>query len=112
MNDQLKNALDKMQASGRKTNVFFRDDDVDQDEESLRLLYELFMLEQVPLNLEVIPGLLTDSAIEFLQRYNSPLFELNQHGWRHTNGRVKNSNSAAAAVLRSSSKISLKDRSE
>jgi hypothetical protein len=85
MHDQLRKALGELQASGRQVKLFFRDDDVDQDEESLRRLFELFILEQVPVNLAVIPGLLTEDAIQLLRQYHSPLFELNQHGWRHVN---------------------------
>jgi peptidoglycan/xylan/chitin deacetylase (PgdA/CDA1 family) len=85
MNDQLKKALEELQSSGRRVNIFFLDDDVDQDEESLERLFDLFIMEQVPVSLAVVPGLLTEKAITLLQQYSSPLFELNQHGWRHIN---------------------------
>src|SRR5262245_58540399 len=85
MNDQLRITLDELEASGRKVNVFFRNDNVDQDEESLRRLLELFILEQIPVNMGVIPGLLTDEAIKLLKEFQSPLFDLNQHGWQHVN---------------------------
>lgn len=90
MNDQsqLRAVLERLQAEKRTVNVFFRDDDVDDDEPSLHLLLNFFSELEVPLNLEIIPGLLTDSAVALLRRFHNRwpgLFELNQHGWMHVN---------------------------
>ena len=68
--------------------VFVRDDDVDQDEESLHRLIDLCMELQVPLSLAVVPGLLTDAAADYLMsvaRQAPGLLELHQHGWLHRN---------------------------
>jgi hypothetical protein len=85
MNSQLISALKKLEAEDRLLDVFFRDDDVDEDEKTLRQLLDLFNQLQTPVNLEVIPRSLTDEAIALLRQCPRLLFELNQHGWRHAN---------------------------
>lgn len=68
--------------------LFFRNDDVDEDESTLRRLLELFLEREKPINLGVIPGRLTAECAELLARSVSAapaLVELNQHGWRHLN---------------------------
>jgi Polysaccharide deacetylase len=85
MNERLINTLEEAQVEGRVINVFFRDDDVDKDEDNLRRLLDLFIAQQTPVNLEVIPGSLTDAAIRMLRQCPASLVELNQHGWRHVN---------------------------
>jgi hypothetical protein len=85
MNELLINALEEWQAEARVIDIFFRDDDVDEDVDSLRPLLDLFLTLQTPVNLEVIPGLLTDAAIRMLRQCPPSLVELNQHGWRHVN---------------------------
>ncbi|MGE0885457.1 MAG: hypothetical protein AB7P14_18065 [Blastocatellales bacterium] len=85
MNDPLTGALEKLEAEGRALNIFFRDDDVDEDEATLRQLLDVFNRLQTPLNLEVIPGLLTEEAVALLRQCPPALFELNQHGWQHAN---------------------------
>ena len=85
---ELTAALEECEAGGRAIDIFFRDDDVDEDEKSLRRLLDLFVRRNVPLNLAVIPGCLTDSAVSYLVQTCSAhpeLIELNQHGWRHVN---------------------------
>lgn len=85
---QLDAALAELETRQQAINLFFRDDDVDEDEDSLRMLLELFLAHAVPVNLEIIPGLLTSAAITLLRQYHDErpeLFELNQHGWRHAN---------------------------
>lgn len=72
----------------RSVNVFFRDDDVADDEPSLRRLLDLFAEFQVPINLEIIPGKLTEAAVSLLRAYREThpdLFEFHQHGWMHVN---------------------------
>jgi peptidoglycan/xylan/chitin deacetylase (PgdA/CDA1 family) len=68
--------------------VFFRNDDVDEDEAPLRRLLRLFLERNTPINLGVIPGRLTAACAELLaaSAVAAPsLIELNQHGWRHQN---------------------------
>ena len=85
---ELKAKLEQHQAEEKALHLFFRDDDVDEDEESLRHLLHLFLRHEVPVNLGVIPGRLTNSAIGLLAPNHhtfSHLIELNQHGWQHIN---------------------------
>jgi len=85
---QLKSALDERQQQAAPARLFFRDDDVDEDEATLRRLLQLFMRREAPINLGVIPGRLTAAGSELLAQYFSDApasLELNQHGWRHLN---------------------------
>jgi peptidoglycan/xylan/chitin deacetylase (PgdA/CDA1 family) len=85
---QLDAALAELSAQRRTLNLFFRDDDVDENEDSLHALVELFLRHKVPINLEIIPARLTDAAIAWLRRCHEQhpdLIELNQHGWQHSN---------------------------
>lgn len=68
--------------------LFFRDDDAARDLPSLRRLLALFDSRRTPINLQIIPGLLTDDGAELLRRAATcrpGLIGLNQHGWRHDN---------------------------
>ncbi len=85
MIETLKNELQRLAANGRTVNVFFRDDDVDENEATLRQLIELFWRLQTPINLEIIPARLTDDCAALLRQQDRALFELNQHGWQHVN---------------------------
>lgn len=83
--DSLKSALAQQTAPLR---IFFRNDDVDEDEAPLRRLLRLFLARNTPVNLGVIPGRLTAACAELLAESvdaTPALFELNQHGWRHQN---------------------------
>jgi Polysaccharide deacetylase len=85
---RLKTALDRLESRGQRIALFFRDDDVDEDELSLQTMLGLFIRYRTPLNLQIIPGRLTPAAIKAIAkiRHEEPdLFELNQHGWRHDN---------------------------
>ena len=85
---QLKTSLQQRAQHTTPLRLFFRDDDVDEDEASLHRLLELFLRTDTPINLGVIPGRLTDAKIALLterQRQHPQLIELNQHGWQHTN---------------------------
>jgi hypothetical protein len=85
---QLRSSLDRLRSEGREINLFFRDDDVDEDEDSLRKLLGVFLENEVPVNLQIIPDRLTPAAASLLLRHQGlrpDLFELNQHGWRHIN---------------------------
>lgn len=85
---QLTTALQQRARRMAPLRLFFRDDDIDEDEASLRRLLDLFLQAGTPLILGVIPGRLTDAAIALLtasQRQYPRLIELNQHGWLHTN---------------------------
>jgi peptidoglycan/xylan/chitin deacetylase (PgdA/CDA1 family) len=86
--DKLHTSLDRLRSRRQKTVLFFRDDDVDEDETSLRRLLNVFLKHDMPVNLAVIPGRLSGPAIELLNRYlrlRPDLFEINQHGWLHIN---------------------------
>lgn len=90
--EQLRLTLDRMREEQQTVNVFFRNDDVDEDEARLRMLLDLFEESATPVNLEIIPGRLTESCIQLLRRRaraQPDLFELNQHGWQHVNHEVQ-----------------------
>src|SRR5215475_3194338 len=81
----LKSTLAQQTAPAR---IFFRNDDVDEDEAPLRRLLGLFLGRNTPVNLGVIPGRLTAACAGLLARSAGAapaLLELNQHGWRHDN---------------------------
>lgn len=88
---QLRDTLDQLQTQGRQINLFFRDDDVEEDEPTLRELLATFRRFAAPINLEIIPARLTPEAIRLLQDAYArqpelpELIELNQHGWQHVN---------------------------
>jgi hypothetical protein len=86
--DKLRASLDRLQSRHERIDLFFRDDDVDEDETSLRTLLDVFLNHDIPVNLEVIPGRLSGSATGLLHQYlklRPDLFEINQHGWLHLN---------------------------
>lgn len=85
---RLRVALDRLQKDGREINIFLRDDDIDDDEETLRQLLDVTFGRGVPINLEVIPTTLTDDGVRLLRDYkgfDGDLVELHQHGWQHVN---------------------------
>jgi hypothetical protein len=85
---QLKSAMAQRQYQAAPLRLFFRDDDVDEDETTLRRLLKLFMERNTPINLGVIPGRLTAACVELLAESAGAapaMLELNQHGWRHLN---------------------------
>lgn len=70
------------------THLFVRDDDIDEDEETLRELLDVSLARGVPINLEVIPGTLTDACARLIadhKRFTPQLVQLDQHGWQHSN---------------------------
>lgn len=80
--------LSSKQVHGQDLHLFLRDDDVDEDEESLQQLMDIALARGVPMNLEIIPGRLTPGGIAVLKnalRADPSLFSLNQHGWIHAN---------------------------
>ncbi len=80
--------LSSKQVQGQDIHLFLRDDDVDEDEESLQQLLDIALARGVPMNLEIIPGRLTPGGIAVLKnalRADPSLFSLNQHGWIHAN---------------------------
>jgi hypothetical protein len=84
----LRPVFNQLLADNRRVRVFFRDDDVDEDEATLRRLLRIFLRHEAPINLEIIPGRLTNSAISLLRQYRDfrpHLIGLNQHGWQHVN---------------------------
>ncbi len=86
---KLETFLEQQLETGAKVrHLFLRDDDVDEDEESLRHLLDICASRGVPLNLEVIPDRLTKTGTQLLDTYARSLprlFELHQHGWQHLN---------------------------
>jgi len=65
---------------------FFRDDDVSIFQPYFNDFIKIFIEENVPINLEVIPQLLTDEMISLLKYYIDKypnLFEIHLHGYNH-----------------------------
>ncbi|HWQ31542.1 MAG TPA: polysaccharide deacetylase [Blastocatellia bacterium] len=84
----LRPVCEQLQADRRRVRIFFRDDDVDEDEATLHRLLRIFLRHEAPVNLEIIPGRLTKSAARLLRQYRDfrpRLIGLNQHGWQHVN---------------------------
>ena len=85
---ELRRFLEVTQDEGQDLHLFLRDDDVDEDEEPLRHLLDIALARGVPMNMEIIPGRLTEGAIAALKntlRADPALLSLNQHGWMHMN---------------------------
>jgi len=85
---RLKSALARPGSQAASLRLFFRDDDVDEDEATLRRLLGLFLERNTPINLGVIPGRLTAACAELLAQSAGAapaMLELNQHGWLHLN---------------------------
>jgi predicted glycosyltransferase len=85
---ELKHFLDAKEAEGRTLHLFLRNDDVDEDEDSLKHLLDLALARSIPMNLEIIPGRLTPACTAVLKnvlRADRALFSLDQHGWMHSN---------------------------
>lgn len=85
---QLDAARAQLLTQQRTVNLFFRDDDVAEDEGSLRALLGLFLHHEMPINLAIIPASLTAAATVWLRRCHDrrpDLLALNQHGWQHVN---------------------------
>ena len=86
--NSLRAALEALASQQKTVKVFFRDDDVDEEEAALRKLLTLFAELEAPINLEIIPAQLTTEAIRLLreaQGRHPKGIELNQHGWQHVN---------------------------
>lgn len=84
----LRQFLDAQEAVGHDVHLFLRDDDVDEDEDSLKQLLDLALARGVPMNLEIIPGRLTPACTAALKnalRADHALLSLDQHGWMHSN---------------------------
>jgi len=85
---RLKSALARPMRRAAPLRLFFRDDDVDEDEATLRRLLRLLLERNAPINLGVIPGRLTAACAELLTQSAGAapaILELNQHGWLHLN---------------------------
>jgi peptidoglycan/xylan/chitin deacetylase (PgdA/CDA1 family) len=78
-------ALAQLEQSGRQLNVFFRDDDIDEDEATLHSLLDAFAENAAPLCLAVIPAKLKHETVKRLHAQPAELVELHQHGWQHVN---------------------------
>lgn len=89
---ELRQALEQLRTAQQTVDIFFRDDDVDEDEAMLWQLLNTFLSRGVTINLEVIPGKLKTATVRLLQQQQQAhptLIELNQHGWMHTNHEVE-----------------------
>ncbi len=85
---ELRGSLEVLQAEGKEVRMFFRDDDIDEDEASLIQLLDVFLAHGVPLNLAIIPDLLSDATVRQLllrELWIPESLGLIQHGWRHIN---------------------------
>lgn len=83
---ELRPALERLEEAGGQVNIFLRDDDADEDEETLRHLLDVCFALNTPVNLEVIPARLTQPGIQLLKSFKDArpeLVELDQHGWQH-----------------------------
>ena len=90
--DQLRPFLEQWGAAAdrasKPVHLFLRDDDINEDEETLRELLDVSLARGVGINLEVIPGTLTDACARLIadhKRFTPDLVQLDQHGWLHTN---------------------------
>ena len=81
------NQFQKILAEQKRVDIFFRDDDVDEGEESLHRLLTVFASRKIPLIAGVIPKLLTADGIKLLSKF-SEFTELVQHGWQHKNHEI------------------------
>lgn len=89
---QLRSLLDQWgearTCGGQPIHIFLRDDDIDDDEETLRELLDIALACGVPVNLEIIPQGLTEAGIRLVadhKRFTPALVGLDQHGWQHAN---------------------------
>ena len=85
---ELRESLELLQPEEKQVRIFFRDDDIDEDEDSLVRLLDLFLAHGVPLNLAIIPDLLSDATVRRLHTRELWIPEslgLIQHGWKHIN---------------------------
>jgi len=85
---KLSACLEKHAEAKKEINIFLRDDDADDDLETLRHLFDVTLASAVPLNLAVIPDALTEAGIRLLDNHkhlHPTLVELHQHGWSHLN---------------------------
>lgn len=88
LESELRPYLEECQEDGRQFQFFLRDDDIDEEEESLRHLLDIGLSRGVPINLAVIPARLTPLGTRLLKNYKKMhpnLLELHQHGWQHLN---------------------------
>ena len=76
--------LRQILAASQSVDVFFRDDDVDEDEPTLRRLLDIFAQRNIPVILGVIPATLTAAGIQLLTQFSASI-EIVQHGWQHMN---------------------------
>jgi peptidoglycan/xylan/chitin deacetylase (PgdA/CDA1 family) len=76
--------LQQQLTASNSIELFFRDDDVDEDEPTLRRLLDLFAQKNIPVILGVIPAKLTDECINLLSQFTASI-EIVQHGWQHIN---------------------------
>lgn len=81
------NQFQKNLAEQKRVDVFFRDDDVDEDEETLHRLLTIFADRKILFIAGVIPKLLTVDCIKLLAQFSESA-ELVQHGCEHKNHEI------------------------
>ncbi len=84
----LREGLERLGHTKKTIPIFLRDDDIDEDEETLRHLLDITLSRHAPMNLQIIPEKLTGAGIRLLKdfnRVNPDLVSLNQHGYTHQN---------------------------
>jgi predicted glycosyltransferase/peptidoglycan/xylan/chitin deacetylase (PgdA/CDA1 family) len=84
----LRPALQRLQTTATPCSIFMRDDDIDQDEDTLRQLCDVVLSKQLPLHVAIIPNTLTPAGIRVIKdakRAYGENLELGQHGWQHLN---------------------------
>ncbi|QSB03135.1 hypothetical protein JWZ98_09485 [Methylomonas sp. EFPC1] len=77
-----------LDARGRPLEIFFRDDDAGWDDGRLFDLLDCFQARQVPIDLAVIPQVISENLAEALLghwRRNPFMLGLHQHGYSHHN---------------------------
>ncbi|MBU90188.1 hypothetical protein CMO94_01495 [Candidatus Woesearchaeota archaeon] len=91
INLDFKSVISDNNTNNTKTNrktLFFRDDDVGELTPNLIRLLSIFIEENIPVNLEVIPSKITKKSLSYLLKIknNYPrLVEFHQHGFNHNN---------------------------
>ncbi len=88
----LQEGLERLAQTKKRIPIFLRDDDIDEDEETLRHLLDITLSRHAPMNLQIIPEKLTSAGIRLLKdfnRVNPDLVSLNQHGYSHQNHEIE-----------------------
>ena len=88
----LQEGLERVADTQKTIPIFLRDDDIDEDEETLRHLLDIALSRNTPINLQIIPEKFTEAGVRVLKnfnRVNPDLVSINQHGYTHLNHEKK-----------------------